>query len=198
MTIDSLEVVYYTSIFILPGFLIKDIIKSMTPSAKTSDSIYFLSCLAYSITNCAIWSWLYNILYQNRNTLLSWYWVLVVLSTLICASLLAIVLGFIKQKEVLSKVLNKTNVNYINPTPTAWDYYFAKQKPSWVIVTLLEGSKIYGRFDSSSFASSDRDERDIYIEEVYGIDKENNWIKNELSDGVLVSKSNIKTIEFMK
>lgn len=198
MTVDSFEVVYYTSIFILPGFLIKSIINSMTPKVKTSDSIYFLSCLSYSIVNCAIWSWMYNILYQNRDILTFWYWIFVVLSTLIGATLLAIILGYIKQKELISRLVNRTKVNYIHPVPTAWDYYFSKQKSAWVIVTLMDGSKVYGHFDNQSFASSDREERDIYIQEVYGIDEKYNWIKNGQSDGIMISKNNIKTIEFIK
>lgn len=198
MTVDSFDVVYYTSIFILPGFLIKSIINSLSPPQKTNESVYFLTCLAYSIINCAIWSWLYNILFIHRNKLSVWYWILIITVTIFGATILALIIGIIKQKDIISKILNKTGVTNINPTPTAWDYFFSKQQSTWIIVTLTDDTIIYGRFDSSSFASSDQDERDIYIEEIYDISNKKEWIKNETSNGILLSKDSIKTIEFLK
>ena len=55
MTIDSMEVVFYTCIFLLPGFIIKSVMDTLVPPAKHNDSKYFFSCLLYSIVNCANW-----------------------------------------------------------------------------------------------------------------------------------------------
>jgi hypothetical protein len=59
MTIDSLDVVFYTAIFIMPGFIIKSIIDTLNPPKKINDSIFFILCLAYSLVNCAVCSWAY-------------------------------------------------------------------------------------------------------------------------------------------
>lgn len=198
MTIESFDIVFYTSIFILPGFIIKGIINVLTPPQKSGESVYFISCLAYSIINCALWSWIYKILYPLHESNSNLYWILLVLTTIVGALVIALCVGFIKQRQLINKIFNKIHIHYIDPTPTAWDYYFAKQEPIWVIVTLLDDSKVMGLFSESSFASSDSDERDIYIQEIYDIDEKKKWIKNENSCGIYISKNQIKTIEFLK
>lgn len=41
MTLDSFDTVFYTCIFLLPGFIIKSIIDSLSPPAKHNDTKYF-------------------------------------------------------------------------------------------------------------------------------------------------------------
>jgi Family of unknown function (DUF6338) len=50
-----------------------------------------------------------------------------------------------------------------NSVPTAWDSVFTDIKPCWVIVTLKDGSKVYGFLGQGSHVSSDHEERDIFI-----------------------------------
>lgn len=198
MTLANFDVVFYTSIFVLPGFLIKEIINSLSPPKKSSDGIYFLSCMVYSICNCAVWSWLYNIIYSLHINHPNWYWVLIVLTTILGAILFALIVGIVKQKHLISKLLRKSPLNFIDSTPTAWDYYFSKQKSAWIIVTLKDDKTVYGLFSDLSFASSEQEERDIYIEEIYDINGKNEWVKDERTDGIYIPKDMIKTIEFLK
>ncbi len=50
--------------------------------------------------------------------------------------------------------------------PSAWDHLFSGITPRWVIVTLKSGGRIHGFFGPDSFASSDPDERDLFISHV--------------------------------
>lgn len=195
MTIDSFDVVYYTCIFILPGFIMRAVIDAITPSGRTSDSKYYLSCLAYSIVNCAVWSWIYKIL--NDKVYGKLYWIEIVLVTIIGAVIVATFIGIIKQSGIIKKLLNKVKINISNPIPTSWDYFFSKQKSNWIVVTLVNGKSVMGFYSFESFASSDPEERDIFIEEVYDVNDEYKWIKNEKSKGILISKDQISTIEFL-
>jgi hypothetical protein len=63
-----------------------------------------------------------------------------------------------------------------------------------VLVVLKDGTKFGGRFGAQSFASSDGKERDVYIEQVYEIDKYDLWTPSD--QGVLILASEIRTIEF--
>lgn len=56
---------------------------------------------------------------------------------------------------------------------------------------------IYGKFGCSSLASSEKDERDIYQEEIYNMDEDGKWVKRERTDGIWIKASNIKVIEFI-
>ena len=42
MTIDSFDIVFYTAIFVLPGFLINNIIDTLNPSQKKSEGVLLL------------------------------------------------------------------------------------------------------------------------------------------------------------
>lgn len=126
------------------------------------------------------------------------YWILLLVITLAGAALLAVFIGVVKQKEIIERLFEKININKIHPVPTAWDYYFSKQEASWIIVTLKNGKTIYGEFSDNSFASSDPEERDLYIEKTYSINEDMTWAEDEKSKGILISKDEIETIEFYK
>lgn len=84
----------------------------------------------------------------------------------------------------------------IDATPIAWDYYFSKQKSSFIIVTLLDDTKLYGWYSADSFASSDTEERDIYVEKGYKYSDNNGWEEDKDSGGFYIPKNQIKYIEF--
>lgn len=198
MTIDSLDAVFYTCIFVLPGFIINGVVGSLVQPKRTSDARFFLSCLAYSIINCAVWSWLYSLISPLLDTHPTLYWLLLILITVFGAAIVALIIGAFIQREVFPNLLGMLKLKRILPQATAWDFFFSKEESAWVIITLLDGSKVMGRYDTKSCASSDYEERDIYVEEVFTIDDNNVWQNNEKSLGIYISKGQIKTIEFLK
>lgn len=198
MTLESLDVVFYTCIFLLPGFIIKSIIDTLIPPKRYNDAKYFFGCLLYSIVNCAIWSWAYIWASKISTKHPTAYWLLILAITVIGATSLALLIGIVKQKGWIEIFFLKLKVNKIHPVPTAWDYYFSQQKETWIIVTLKSGKVIYGKYSTESFSSSDPEERDIYIEKTYILDDNMVWNEDEKSNGVFVSKEDIETIEFLK
>jgi hypothetical protein len=82
--------------------------------------------------------------------------------------------------------------------PTAWDYKFSEiYTEKWVIVTLENDKHVYGKFGYASLASSEKDERDIFLEEIWSLGEDDNWKKRERTDGVWIKATNIKMIEFL-
>ena len=79
--------------------------------------------------------------------------------------------------------------------PTAWDWKFSSMDSQWVLVTLKDDTRFAGYCGPDSFMSSDPIERDIYVQLVYDIDDENNWIPRG-DNGVLITSGQVKTIEF--
>ena len=198
MSIDSFDAVFYTCIFLLPGFIIKNIRNLLVPPERHVDSKYFLSCFLYSIINCAFLSWVYKLIFSTIDRESIIHWVLLLIVTIIGAIIVAFAIGIIIQQGYLAKFLNKTPINFINPIPTAWDYVFSKQKHSRIIVYLKNGKTVYGRLGSNSCVSSDFEERDIYIEKTYDLDLNKKWIENIENDGILIPKEAIEVIEFQK
>lgn len=198
MTIESIDIVFYTAVFVLPGFVINSIIDSMNPPKKHNDGIFLLKCIGFSIINCAVWSWLYKLVLQC-NCLSTWlHWVCLVSISIIGSTVIGIIISIIRQFQVGDRILSKIKINTINSTPTAWDYLFSKQTSEFIIITLSDDTKLYGWYSSKSFTSSDPDERDIFVEKGYRISEDGLWEIDNQSAGFYIPKEQIKYIELKK
>ncbi len=198
MVLENFNVVFYTGIFLLPGYVVKSILDYLIPPKRHSDATFYLFCFFFSTLNCAIWSWAYVLVLANISPESMWHWVLLLLITLIGSSIFGIIIGFIKQKGWIRDLLLKLKLKPIHPCPTAWDYCFSSLNPNWVIVTLINGEVICGKCAEKSFVSSDMDKRDIYLEDVYTIDKNKIWNRIEDNGGTLILGESIKCIDFFR
>ena len=195
MVFENFKVVFYTGIFLLPGYIIKSILDYLVPPQRHNDAKYYLFCFFFSILNCAVWSWAYVLVLVKVPAQSGWHWVYLLLITLMGSSALAVIIGFIRQKGWIRDLLSR--LHPIHPCPTAWDFHFSKQKSSWVIVTLISGEKIYGKYGENSFAASDIDEHDLYLEKIYALDDHENWLSVNGDNGILISGKSISCIEFL-
>lgn len=197
MTVDSFDIVFYTAIFVLPGFVINSIIGFINPPKKHNDGIFILKCIGYSLVSCAVWCWLYLIVIRSNIQPVG-RWLLLFTISLIGSLVIGFAIAIIKQHQIIiDRMLWRIKVKTIHTTPTAWDYHFSKQESVFVIITLIDDQKLYGWYSSQSFTSSDPDERDIFIEKGYRFDGEK-WELDEQSQGFYIAKDQIKVIEFKK
>jgi hypothetical protein len=104
-------------------------------------------------------------------------------------------LGLNAQMGFVRRLANWFGMHPVHVMPTAWDWKFSSAGEHWVLVTLKDETKFAGFCGVGSFMSSDPNERDIYIEKVFDLDDDNNWIDCGMK-GVLIIASEIKTIEF--
>ncbi|MCZ4260474.1 DUF6338 family protein [Limimaricola sp. G21655-S1] len=111
--------------------------------------------------------------------------------------LIGAALGISYQKEYVSRIAARCNLKIAHPVPTAWDYVFSKlEAGTWVVVTLKNYEDIYGYFGGLSFASSDLERRDIYIQDV----RDYNWNPVEepgRARGVWISEDDIVMVQFV-
>jgi hypothetical protein len=75
--------------------------------------------------------------------------------------------GHFSQREYGERFLRGLGFRTIHYIPTAWDWHFSRQERLWARITLQNGSVLYGLFGFQSFASSDPEERDVYLEQIY-------------------------------
>lgn len=196
MVLENFNVVFYTGIFLLPGYIIKSILDCIIPPRRHNDATFYLFCFFFSVLNCAVWSWAYVLVLTKISAQSIWHWILLLLITLIGSAIFGTVIGYILQKGWIMNFLSKLELKPIHPCPTAWDFCFSKQQSCWVIVTLMSGEMISGRYATKSFASSDIDKRDLYLEDVYTINEQSVWHHIDGNEGVLILGKSIKCIEF--
>ena len=79
MTISTYEAVIYTVMFLVPGFIIDEIVATLMPMKIYSDAARTLKYIGYSVFNLTVWIWLFYIVKVNVDNSTVGYWVLLVL-----------------------------------------------------------------------------------------------------------------------
>ena len=111
MTIDSLETVVITCIFIAPGFIVDGVVNAFCPNGKRNEAVYFLYCLIYSVVHCAICSWAYILAWKLEETHLIWFLILMCFIAVVGATVLGVIIGLFKSKQWLRKLIRKLRCN---------------------------------------------------------------------------------------
>ena len=109
--------------------------------------------------------------------------------------LVGLIAGWVATKGYVYRILNLLKLNPIHPTPTAWEWCFSDAVEQFVLIRLKNGLQFGGMLDSDCFVSSDIENQDIYISEIYEIDNQNKWIPQ--GRGVFLSSGEISSIEFI-
>lgn len=180
--------------FVIPGFVSIKTYELLVPgSPKESDKL-LIDAVAYSSVNYALLLLPIYLVetHEVRQTSPSAYVAFYVFVLLIAPILWVLTLKKLRTTEFFQRSMP-------HPTKRPWDYVFAQRKPYWAIVTLKDGTKIAGRYDSSSFASSAPAGEQIYLEENWVINADGGFERpREDTAGILVLSSEIVSVEFFK
>lgn len=197
--IESIDVVTYSAYFLVPGYLISEIIKHFLPETKVDEFEKTIQCLGYSVLELTLWYWFFSIIMNKYDKKTYKYWLFLMLAILVTSFITGIVIGLIKQKKPLKCILDCLDIKTDHPIPTGWDYkFFNTETTRWVCICLDNDTYIRGKYGTNSLASSEPDNHDIYLEEVYLKDENGDWKKEERTDGIWVSATGIKWINFYK
>ncbi len=199
MTVNGLEVLIYTLLFLVPGFIINGIVWRLVEEDEQPQHILFLRFLTFSSINFGLWSPLI-LSFIHSDYWLSKPWLSAVLwiSMMVCSPLvIGFLLGVAEQKHWLSMFLGVWGIRVCTiDKPTAWEsYLWNLQDPTYILLTLDDGSEIAGYLGSKSLVTSKDRGGDIYIEELYRI-QSGEWIQVPGSRGIWIKGSAIKYVEF--
>ncbi|MFN4282810.1 MAG: DUF6338 family protein [Alphaproteobacteria bacterium] len=197
MSLETFDAVYLALAFIVPGFIAHSVQAIFSIRKTASYEINLIRFLTLSALNYATWSWLIFLLGNAEFfkesigwTAAGWAWVI-----LAGPVLLGGLLGYLSQKDVVHRFLQKIGLRPIHGVPTSWDWRFSQLTAHWILITLKDGSSVSGWFGEKSFASSDSEERDIYVEQVYEINDQGKWQRAAVGKGILIAANEIKFIE---
>ena len=110
-------------------------------------------------------------------------------------AILGLVLGINIQKNLFRRLLQRCGLHLVHAIPTAWEWKFSAMPPQWVLITLKDSTRFAGYCGPQSFISSDPAERDMYIEQIYDLDADYQWV-NVGRKEVPIASGEIQTIEF--
>lgn len=180
--------------FFIPGFISIKIYDLLVPSERRDYSKSLFEIISYSAINFAALSWLI-ILIHSENFYIN-HVILYFFSIFFILFIAPILWPFFILKLFSWKPIANL---IVHPIQKPWDYVFGKKQPYWLIVSLKDGRKIGGIFNSKSFASSNPAEEEIYLEEVWKLDDDGKFLEpNERTEGIIILSGEILSIEFFK
>ena len=119
----------------------------------------------------------------------------------IAGMLLVVLVGPIFWPYIWCKLIrSKKLVNKFQlPYPTAWDYFFDKREPAFVLVHLKKGKKIGGYYGPNSYATSYPRDGDIFLESVIKVDDDGKFLYIiDDTKGMFVRKDDYQLVEFFR
>ena len=180
--------------FVMPGFISLKAYQLLFHIDSKDSNKLIVDAIAYSSINYAILLGpIYivenNQIRQSHPTLYVLFYIIVLL---IAPIVWVVILKNIRTVNFFLKYLP-------HPINKPWDFIFAQRKPYWVIVTLKDGQKIGGRYDSESFSSSSPSDPQLYLEENWVLSVEGGFERPRLDTaGILILSSEIVAVEFFK
>jgi hypothetical protein len=187
--IDKLSVFL---LFFIPGFISLKVYKLAIASEKIDFSSSIFEAVAFSCLNYAFFSWLILII-DEENFLDNHFTSFIILTLLIlfAAPLLwPFAIIWLMRRSWFKRFI-------LSPFKSPWDYFFEKRESCWVIVHFKNGARIGGVYGQNSFSSAYPHKEQIYLEELWELEGERNFIKKtERTNGVMILNEEIKFIEF--
>jgi Family of unknown function (DUF6338) len=192
--VDSIKLLEFVLVFLVPGLVAlyarSQFLTGGNHNLKEAIPVYLSLTLVY-----------YGLVFPFAEYVVSvnvngWWritmWLLLLgVGPLLFGSLLGIVASF----GIVKKLISFLGISVVHPMPTAWDYKLSKSEQQFVFVTLKNGTRFAGRYGGKSFASSEPNERDLYLEEIYDWSGSSQW-KTREGSGVWLTGSEIQSIEF--
>lgn len=200
MEFDTLEAVLLAIGFLVPGFVWSSVLSILVPRRARATEIRFLEFLTLSCVNHGLWFWALWLIFATGFSIAHPNWTALCLFAIIFISPIAfgIRCGRLQQRNAVKRLLARLGFRTISSIPTAWDWYFVKGVPCWVVVTLKNGSRVAGFFGTSSFAGDDPNERDLYLEAQFRLAGKGRWKPVANSAGVLIKADQIALLDFRK
>jgi Family of unknown function (DUF6338) len=197
MQFSSGTTVLLTAAFLMPGFVWSAVLSMFLSRRANQTENRFLEFFTLSCINNSIWFALFVYFaldgYFFRNPLGASIWLFVAL--FVSPVLLGVTSAKLAQTDLLAKLLRRLGFRTVNYIKSAWDWHFSRQQSLWAVVTLRDGSVVYGRFGPSSFAGDDP--KDIYLEKIYK-QENHGFTSTEDNYGILILAEQIATIEFYR
>ena len=124
-------------------------------------------------------------------------WLASLLQNFILPIIVGIALAYIYQWQWTYQLAERFKLHVAHHLPAAWDYVFeGMPADTFVLATLVDGTQVAGKMTKDSFASSSKEERDLFIQEVWEIGEDGGeWTPLNPPRGILLCGKNVKFVE---
>lgn len=192
LTLEGIEGLPLISflLFVFPGFVAVRTYGLFNPLGDRTAKDLLVDIAAYGTANAAIiylpmrWAFADGVSIVTQ-------WLTLIVSLLFIPAALGF--GFFRLQKTLSK-----RGWIISPHQTPWDDFFLRNESCWVIVHLVDGRRIGGKYFERSRASLHPQPGHLYIEEFWVLNEKGAFERPvERSKGILLRPSDYAFVEFL-
>jgi len=177
--------------FVVPGFISLKTYALLQPTQVKDTSQQLIDAVAYSSINYAL---LIGPIYAMEQLDLKtshpvWYVLFYVAVLLVAPIGWAWAFLWLRKTQLLQRSI-------VHPTGKPWDFVFNKRIRYWVVATLSDGRKIGGYYGPESFASSNPEPEQIYLQQTWVLNEGCGFERQrENSAGILILAKEIISLE---
>lgn len=203
---STVEALVIIALVLSPGYLFTQVARRLIAHVpETTDLRFLLTIVTWGtvIQAIAFPLWTINILTFYLDDELPQHVLQIFLWVVIVCLLLPVALGIIVGRLTLlpwvDNILDKVGVGYVDRMPSAWDYVVRNSRGSWIRIYLKDGQGVIGgKFGSQSLASLDPKRADIYLEETWLLNENNDFLEpvND-SRGLWIAHDVMAFVEFL-
>jgi hypothetical protein len=164
----SAQVLPIFLVFVAPGVVAATVFNYLVSSVRKKLADYLVELITFSMFYLALFFWLVGLLYVpvvQAHAFL--FYPLVLLAVFVVPACLGWLGNYLLRSHRLRQFARLT----AHPDPMAWDYIFNRNRSYWVIFHLKNGKMIGGYYSGQSFVSRYPDDQDIYVEQIWHLDK---------------------------
>lgn len=183
--------------FVVPGFVSMRVFALLRPTDIITLKSHILDAIFFGTINFALLIYPMTVLLNtewspdNMFELVPLVFIIFFFFPVIWPIALLRILRFLESKNLI-----------LSQAPTSWDHYFGQRVASggcWAIAHLHDGRKIGGLFDDKSFASSYPRHGHLYMEELWVLDANGNFLNAVAqSQGVILRPEDYHFLELFK
>jgi hypothetical protein len=200
------EALIIIALLFVPGFIFVQLIRrAIAHFPEQVDARHFVAILAAGL-------FLHTVIFPfSTRHIVDWYvggtlhehwkltYVWLVVAVFIWPIAIGIATALVIPKPWVDEQLDRIGLGYIDRIPTAWDYSVLPDKGSLVKVHFRDGSLIGGVYGNKSFASIYSRERDLFLEEIYNMDENSDFVDPTVDNiGIWIAHDVISHVEYFR
>lgn len=183
--------------YILAGFVFLSARASLVSGEKPRPNETILESVILSLLNHLVWrfgtSWIFGAFSVWPTE------VILVIEVVVQPYLLGLCVGWAVQADKLPAGLRRMVMPFLRPANDSFDLGLEQiQRRAFVIVTYIDGHVVYGLFGRRSLSSKDQDRGGLYLERLFQVGNDGNWIDAHPPRSGWISMVNVRSVEFLE
>jgi hypothetical protein len=189
-----------------PGYIFIQIARRVIAYIEEpTDGRFFLTTIvAGTIIHACVFPWTVRLYrFFEAKTLLTNSWevfIWALLTIFLLPLIFGIIIGKLSAVWWIDKLLEKVGMGYLDRLPSAWDGVVRQKAGQFVRIYLKDGRGVIGGvYSVNSIGSTNARRPDIYLEQQWEMDKDNDFVQPvPSSSGVWVAHDTMGYVEFME